>query len=204
MFGDGQFRWCPCGYSTGSLDFARDDSAVVAKAAPYRLEIARNQRLRGRLPALDVGAGEIHAANRSESRMAAERGAGEIEVWVENILAMLSSRQAIVDDEREHDITRGRLAVGDVFAPGTAERSVASHASVSMARIPPRVAEPSIRLIGAMVRGRPAHSGRERHRRQRLSASQKANRFVEGSRTFLCPDSGVSGQDHYVAAHPVA
>ena len=87
----------------------RDDSSVLRprNAGASQSEISRDERLGGRLPALGVAPGEIHAANCSEARVAAERGAGKVEVRIEDILAVLSSGQTIIDDEREHYVARG-------------------------------------------------------------------------------------------------
>ncbi len=136
--------------------------------------------------------------------MPTERCAGKVEVRIENILPMFPGRQPVVDYEREHYGARGRFAVGNVFAPSAAACSITADARQSIARIAPCMPESSGRLIGTMVRGRAAHSRRERQRRLRLSASQKGNRLVQSPHAFLCPDSRMSRQDHDVAAHPAA
>jgi hypothetical protein len=87
-----------------------DDSTGICatkNVGASQSEISRDERLRGRLPMFGRAAGEVHAANCPESRVPAERGPGKVEVRIENILAMLPSRQAVIDDEREHYVARG-------------------------------------------------------------------------------------------------
>ena len=171
------------------------------RAACAPLEIARHESVGRRLSALGVAACEIHAAHRPEPRMAAERGTRNVETRIEDVLAMLPGGQTVINDQREDDIARRGFPVRNIFAPTAGECSVAGNSFAGVATVPAFMAKSSRCLIRAMISRGPAHSGRNRERRNGLRILQKPDRLVDCDRAFLRPDAGATGKDHGVAIH---
>ena len=72
----------------------RDRVATFARD----LEVSREKRLGRRLPPLDKAAGKVDAANCSVDRMCTDRGPRKGKGRIENILAMTSAANAVIDN----------------------------------------------------------------------------------------------------------
>src|SRR5204863_6807575 len=169
-----------------------------------RLEIPRDERVRRDFSALGVTAREIHAAHRAEPRVRTKSRAREIEVRIENVGAMLPRRQSIVDDQREHDVARGRFAVGNIFAPTAAEISVARDPLSGVAAIAPFMTESAIRLVGAMIGRGATHPARKAERRKWLRALEETDCFMDRSRVFPGSNTRVARKENDIAVHAAA
>jgi hypothetical protein len=76
--------------------------ALIARKG--ELEIPRDEGVCGCPASFGVAAREIHAAHRAESSVRTKSGTGDIVIRVEDVYAMLSRRQSVVDDQRQHDV----------------------------------------------------------------------------------------------------
>ena len=118
--------------------------------------------------------------------------------------AVLSRRQAVVDDQRQHDIARGRLPVRDVFAPAATKAAVALDPLAGVAAILAFVPKTAARLVRAMIgRARGSSRGKAVSGAAVAAASQKTDRLIESARFLLCSNPGMAGQDQDVATDPI-
>ena len=74
----------------------------------------------------------------------------EMKVRIENILAMFSRSLSVVNDERDHDVTRVRFSVGNIFAPSTAPNSVAIHSFTRIGAVGAGMTVPATPLVSHM------------------------------------------------------
>ena len=74
----------------------------------------------------------------------------EMKVRIENILAMLSRSLPVVNDEGDHDVTRVRFSVGNIFSPASTPNSVAIHSFTRIGTVGAGVTEAAALLISDM------------------------------------------------------
>ncbi len=105
--------------------------------------------------------------------MRADRRARDIEVFIEDVLAMFSPAQPVVDDEREDDVASGRFAVGNIFAPPLAPGAMSIHSLARIAAVGAVVPKRAAGLRRHMIGRRLRDSFRERQRRSGLIRLKK-------------------------------
>ena len=159
------------------------------------LEAASYQRARGGA-SFNVRAGEIHAADRAITCVWSKRRADDIELRIENVLAMLPCRKAVIDDESDDDVASVGFTVRQVFAPGSAPFAVTTNPTTGIAPITAVMPFSAARLIRAMIGGCPAHSRRQCEGGLWASASQESDGIVEGTCSFLASNTSTAG--HHV------
>lgn len=159
--------------------------------ATRRSEIPGNQGL----AALGVFAGEIDAANDPVAGMRAGGGPGVVEIRIEDVFAMLSRPQPVVDDELNNDVTGSGLAVGNVLAPARAPCPVPADAPARAAAIAAVMAHAAVGLVVAMIGRAFGHSRRKNERLQRPGRAEESNRFIQSLYPFLGPNAGMSGNE---------
>jgi hypothetical protein len=71
---------------------------------------------------------KIDAADRAIHGVSSIRRTRAIKLRVENIFAMLSRQQAIVNDEGHNDVARVSFAIGDIFTPSAEPFTVTADA----------------------------------------------------------------------------
>lgn len=130
--------------------------------------------------------------------MPAERRTRAVEARIENVLAMFPRGLAVIHDQRDDDIARVRLAVGNVFSPAARAHPVTIDTRRGIAAIAAAVAEATAGLIGAMIRRGAAHSGGNSERLDGLRVAEEADRFVDCVRAFFGAETRAAGQDHHV------
>lgn len=113
---------------------------------------------------------------------------------------MLSPPQSIINDERQHNLTRSRFAVRNVFCPKRAPCSVTTESITRAAPIASAMAHSTPRLIGAMVGRSPTHPRRNRQRPLRLGIAKKTNCFVERSDALFCAQHCPARQHQQITA----
>lgn len=155
----------------------------------------RSEILGDGLAALGITTGEIDAADTAITRMRAISGAGVIKVRIENVLAMFSRRQAVIDDERNHNVACSRFSIRDVFAPARTPHSIPAHARAGIASIAAVVTHCPVHLVRAMIGRAATHSGRKCQRQQWPRRVKKTDRIIKRAYAFFRAPPGVPRQD---------
>jgi hypothetical protein len=131
--------------------------------------------------------------------MWAAGSAGIIEIGIENVSAMWPSRVAIVDNECDDDLARGRFPIGNVFTPGADRSSITTEATAGSATVAATMSNAPGSLIRAMIGRRATHSRRERERSFRRSSAKKARSFIERARSSFRPQFRSSRKSNVAA-----
>ena len=96
---------------------AKRNRQPAFRCEPTDASCARRAMFAQRIPCFAKAAGKIDAADAAITRVRAASGARHVKCRIENVLAMFSSAQSVIDDQREHDVARARLSVGNIFTP---------------------------------------------------------------------------------------
>src|SRR5439155_14296462 len=129
---------------------------------------------------------EIDTANAAESDVRAVGCSSHIVSRVENVFAMAATTHAVVDNQRQHNFTRGVATICNVLRPPLAYHAVATHSIPGIAATVAVMSRCTARLLATMISRSQTKAGRKREWWFRLRAIQKSYRVIQRANTFVC------------------
>jgi len=133
-----------------------------------------------------------------------DRRADEVERRVENVFAMFSPAQSVIDDQANDDAARLHLAVGNIFAPQTAPVAVAIHPLAGIRPIGAGVPDFAVCLVEDVIGRSPRYPGRLNQRWNRPGAAKKSYCFINRGNAFLGAEQSPIRQDEDFALKTTA